>query len=435
MKFLTLREWDYLEIGPGERNVTRAEADALVEAASRIRIGGEEGARIFDNGVRRLRAQQVVGTIVAGGIAVEILPKVDGDGDGAGHEGAARGRLVQMLARVIDLDVAEGRLSQFDWQRETLLEVLITLFCDRLFEAVRRGLPRRYVEHEADLPALRGRLRVARQFTTLAASPQAIACRFDELSADTPLNRIMKAAVILLLRFARSARNQKRLRELAFAFADVRTVAPRELDWGSAVIDRTNRTWADLIELARLLLGTRFQTTSRGGAQGFSLLFDMSRLFEEFVGRTLQRSLAGRCDVRLQGPRRFALTDCGSGRPRFATIPDVTLWRGGQATLIIDTKWKRLSAAIEDPRHGVSQSDVYQMMAYAHVYRCDRMMLLYPHHEGLGRPPGLICEHAINGTDGKRISIATLSLSNPRLAGEALDSLMSTADGDRAEAA
>ena len=55
-------------------------------------------------------------------------------------------------------------------------------------------MPRRYVGHEDDLSALRGRLDVKRQFTVLAASPQRLACRFDELSTDIALNRIMKAA-------------------------------------------------------------------------------------------------------------------------------------------------------------------------------------------------------------------------------------------------
>ena len=37
---------------------------------------------------------------------------------------------------------------------------------------------------------------------------------------------------------------------------------------------------------------------------------------------------------------------------------------------------------ISDPpvgaKKGVQQSDVYQLMAYARIYRCDRLMLLYP---------------------------------------------------------
>jgi hypothetical protein len=78
-------------------------------------------------------------------------------------------------------------------------------------------MPRGYVEHADDLPVLRGRLDVTRQFTMLAAEPSRLACRYDTLTADIALNRIMKAAIARLACIAQSADNQHRLRELAFA--------------------------------------------------------------------------------------------------------------------------------------------------------------------------------------------------------------------------
>ncbi|WP_282567578.1 hypothetical protein [Devosia sp. 1566] len=54
---------------------------------------------------------------------------------------------------------------------------------------------------------------------------------------------------------------------------------------------------------------------------------------------------------------------------------------------MVDTKWKRLSPVIEDAKHGVSQTDVYQMTAYGQLYDCPDLLLLYPHHRGLGSGP------------------------------------------------
>ena len=70
-------------------------------------------------------------------------------------------------------------------------------------------------------------------------------------------------------------------------------------------------------------------------------------------------------------------------RPRFQTIPDILVKRGSETLLVVDTKWKRLSARIDDPKQGIAQADVYQMLAYSRIYRCPRMMLLYPHHSEL----------------------------------------------------
>lgn len=71
--------------------------------------------------------------------------------------------------------------------------------------------------------------------------------------------------------------------------------------------------------------------------------------------------------VTLQGGRLFCLTSLEDERSVFQTKPDILVWRAGQVAQVIDTKWKRISARIDDPKQGVSQADVYQMMAYAHL--------------------------------------------------------------------
>ena len=405
----SLREWQYLPVNDSEEDgaISRVLADRLVETARAARIGGDDGEGILVNGARKLRAQQVVGVIAADGITLEILPKIDGADDAA-----TRRNLVHMLATVLDLEIASGSMTELGWQRYDLLEILIRLFIDKLFEALHRGLPRRYVGCEDDLLALRGRLDVRRQFTVLAASPQKLACRYEELSPDIALNQVMKAAISRLASVSRAPENQRRLGELSFAYNDVAQVPVKSLPWERIIIDRTNSRWRELLSLAKLLLGGRFQTTSSGDARGFSLLFEMNTLFEEFIGRKLRLALSGTgIDVQLQGPRDYALVELESGTRRFATRPDIVLSRNGTPLSIIDTKWKRLKGAIDDAKRGVGQADVYQMMAYAHVYRCTSLMLLYPHHDELGPTDGILTGHRVTGTTDTRLQIATIDCS------------------------
>ena len=104
-----------------------------------------------------------------------------------------------MLAVALDMDIASGAVTDLGWQRENLLEILIGLFVRKLADAARQGMPRRYVGREEDLPVLRGRLNVTRQFTALAANVQRLACRFDSLSRNIALNQIMKGAISRLI--------------------------------------------------------------------------------------------------------------------------------------------------------------------------------------------------------------------------------------------
>ena len=400
MQSYMVREWDKLAYGDGDEQIPEKIADRLAALALRSPFAGRGGSGVLEHGRHALRARGVVGILAAKDCSLEILPKIDvAPGENVDHQNAViRKRLIHMLAVALNLKVDLGSITDLAWQRETLLEIFIRIFCNKLTEAVRKGMPRRYVEHEDDLSALRGRLNVGRQFTRHAVNPSRLACRFDVFSDDTALNRIMKAAVVHLSRMSRSSANQQRLHELAFVYADIAEILPSALRWDEVTIDRTNRRWQELLDMARLFLLNRYQTTTGGTDQGTALLFEMNTLFEEYIGRLISRTLAGTdLTVSLQGGRLFCLSADTSERGLFQTKPDILIRRAGTVTHVIDTKWKRISSRIDDPKQGVSQSDVYQMMAYAQLYHAPRLTLLYPHHPGLGSGELVHARYQITG--------------------------------------
>ena len=345
-----------------------------------------------------LKASGVVGIVAAPGATLEILPKIDGE------DGAVRKALVSMLSVAWGLRVADGELAGLDTQRSDLLEVLIGLFAKRLLVAVRRGLPRRYVGFEEDMRLLRGSLNVVRQVTSLAARPDVLACRFEELSEDTPLNRVLKAAVQRLLRVTRSAASARLLGELA---ARLEWVGESPAPLKEPVrLDRTNASYHDLYRLARLLLSGDWQSTTGGEALGFSLLFPMAELFERFVGKLLQRSIMP-WPVSLQDRRHSALWD--DAGPLFELKPDVVI-EAPEGPIVLDTKWKELGPS-QDSKLGVIQSDIYQMLVYGQAYRAKRLVLLYPWLSGLGEK-GINRSWRVQGTLTP-LDIATVDVGEP----------------------
>ena len=406
----TILEWERLPYGESETTIPEAFASRLAGAARASTFSGRGGGGVLEHGRKDLRARGVVGVIVAQGCQLEILPKIDGFSDATTADKATlRHRLIHMLAVAQDIRIDAGPLARLGWQNDTLLELLIRLFCGKLVEAVKQGMPRKYVGVEADLPTLRGRLDTMQQFGRLAVSPHKLACRYDELSPDHALNQVMKAAVSRLARLARASDNQRVLHELAFAYADIGEVPTKALRWDAIVLDRTNRRWRELVTLAKMLLGDRHQQTSAGVGEGHALLFEMNVLFEQYVARLLKRGLAGSgLRVSLQGGLRSCLFDGEIGR--FQTRPDILIRSGSDIVLIVDTKWKRISGRIDDPKMGISQSDVYQVMAYGQLYECDRTMLLYPHHHDLD---GSVVERSYSvGSPGhlRRLDVATIDV-------------------------
>jgi 5-methylcytosine-specific restriction enzyme subunit McrC len=405
----TVLEWEAIRYGDSEEEIPEAAADRIAAVAAASPLSGASGGGVLEHGRKALRARGVVGVITSGDALVEILPKIDvAAKDNAERNRQIRRRLVHMLAVALDLSVDVGQLTSLDTQNETLLEILIRIFSEKLTDAVRQGMPRRYQHHEDDLPVLRGRLDTKRQFSRLAVEPSRLACHYDVLTADIALNQIMKAATSRLSSMSRSADNQRRLRELSFVYADIAEIPRAILPWANIVIDRTNRRWLELLNLARLLLGDRFQNTSSGSNAGFSLLFEMNVLFEEYVARMLQKGLAGtELRVTAQGGRLYCLQAEEKGL--FQTRPDLIVKRGNVVLQIIDTKWKRIANRVDDPKAGISQGDVYQMMAYGQLYDCDSLTLLYPHHAGLLSGDGLQADYQFNGSS-RRLRTATVDL-------------------------
>lgn len=400
MTSYSVLEYRSLPHGEGEGCIRPRHASRLAAIAQASAFAGRGQAGVLEDRRHDLRARGVVGVIAAADCSLEILPKIDVPAaDGTPEaQGQIRQRLVHMLAVALDLKIEVGAMTALHWQRETLLEILIRLFCNKLTEAVRRGMPRRYIPQEDDLPALRGALDLPRQFTRHAANPSRLACRFDELSPDIALNRIMKAVIAHLSRISRSPLNLQKLRELDFVYAEIASVPRQTLRWGDVVIDRTNRVWQDLLAMARLFLLDRYQTTSAGAGQGTALLFEMNTLFEEYIGRLMIHALAGtEFSVSLQGGREYCLTSTEDGRRVFQTKPDILIRQGNRIVHVIDTKWKTMSPRIEDPKQGVSQADIYQMMAYAHLYKAPKLTLLYPHHISLGDIEGAQATFNITG--------------------------------------
>ena len=114
--------------------------------------------------------------------------------------------------------------------------------------------------------------------------------------------------------------------------------------------------------------------------------------------------------VLLQSPLKYVVRGT-SGELLFKTVPDIHIENFKGRTWIIDTKWKLLKKSSEDRKYGVSQADVYQMLAYSVTHKCDRLILLYPHQSGAQRICGIQSIFTFVERPDTKLYIATIDLS------------------------
>jgi 5-methylcytosine-specific restriction enzyme subunit McrC len=410
MALISVQEYEKLHIGgPDNSRPTISSNHAALLTNLKPTFGYEVFKYVNGN---TLSAQQYVGAFQLGPHTVEVLPKIDGAAP------KVRRNLVAMLAVALDLEISEGDVARVATQNYGILEILIRLFCDKLFAQVHKGLVRRYEGQEENLSVLRGRLGVIEQVRLNAANPERLFCRFDEFNQDNPLNQILKAGIRLLLSVARALNNQRLLAELLLTFEGVVDCQRAALPWNRVVFDRLNDRYKPCFKLAELFLKKTPPDVTGGGVQGFSLFFDMNTLFEEYIGRMAARAFRPHgLQITLQGPQRHLAIRDELRTTAFAMKPDVVASLDSKMAWILDTKWKELSK--EKAKDGVVQSDLYQMYAYASCYQCPEIVLLYPHHSEIGPTAGVRDSYLLNpwiGEIGKggqrRVKVATIDLSD-----------------------
>ncbi|MDD2685064.1 MAG: hypothetical protein PHY62_02775 [Gallionella sp.] len=418
MALISVKEYKTLKISDGcfnseQPSVTEQQAEHLTN------LKATYGIEVFKYANKTtLAAQQYVGVIQLGSLTVEVLPKIDGD------ERSVRRNLVAMLAMALDLGIKEGDVASVAAQNHGILEILIRLFCDKLFVQVHRGLVRRYEGRAENLSVLRGKLGVVEQVRLNAANPERLFCRFDEFQEDNPLNQVLRAAVRMLLKISREMGNQRKLAELMLVFEGVSDYPKQSLPWKQIVFDRMNERYRPCYKLAELFLKNTPPDVTGGMAHGFSLFFKMNELFEEYIGRMAARAFRPLgYQVTLQGPKRCLAIDEKQNNAFFMK-PDVVGKLHSQTAWIVDTKWKHLtkqnskSSWSSAQKDAVSESDFYQMYAYANGYDCPDVILLYPHDQELGADAGVRGSYLLNASEGaecnvpKRIRVATINLSD-----------------------
>ena len=356
-----------------------AEKAALIRLAQ---TDGWDGLAVKNGG---LYATNYVGIVEASRkTSVVILPKVDLAKPDPNHEGA-KAAFLTMLRDWRGLHEAQfPEASIRDLKRFEMWEAFYYLFLRSVVRLAQRGLARRYRTVENDLPFLRGRIRFPEHLRRNLVNRARFFVGYDEFSANRPANRLIRTALEELAARAKRPRNTQLLHGLRVAFADIPPSAQPAVDWERRLVDRSMRHYGEVLPWVGLLLFHHGLATFAGKHRNRALLFPMEEVFEDFVTASFRRHQTN-YRVHSQGPMR-PLVETEDGRGAFYMKPDISLMRGGKPAFILDAKWKRLTAVAEDPKRGISQSDLYQLFAYGKQYGVPRVALIYPKSNAFPEP-------------------------------------------------
>ena len=340
------------------------------------------------------------------GYQVQVLPKIDFGTEPDTKNEETKRVFLRMLRSMKDFPGKVFNDATLKMDRMTLYEIFINMYLQEVRTLVKHGIRSAYIAREDNLRFYKGKLVVNEHIKENAAHGERFYARYDEYLVNRAENRLIKATLLKLQGVTGSAENQKEIRQLLTAFEMVTPSFNYQKDFSKVVIDRNTKDYDMLMRWSRVFLLNKSFTTFSGGHDARALLFPMEKVFESYVAQQLKRVLVDlNWEISIQD-KGYYLFDS----PRqFALRPDIVITRGDGTRIILDTKWKSLS---DKPgiNYGISQTDMYQMYAYAKKYKTSEIWLLYPVNPEMRSHPDI----SFNSDDGVKVSLFFVDIANIR---------------------
>ena len=316
------------------------------------------------NGVK---FRQFVGVLCVNGLTIEVLPKTDRDNEGKEYW---RDRLLHMLSMVYKLDVkSPTEAKQNTSTSSPILDIFIKRFLDEVDGLLNRGLVKCYHKDMGNRKALKGKLLLREHLMQNYIHKERFYVRYNTYDYEHVMNCLLRQALEVAATATRNVYLQGRAYSILFNFPELKEVVVTSELFDNFVFDRKTEDYRQAIKLAKLLLLHSVPNRVGRGDHILALMFDMNKLWEEYVYLMLRRHLT-EYEVRAQEIMRFWQQQDGT----YKTIrPDIVIRKkdNDKEVYVFDTKWKC-------PDKTPSDADLHQMFVYSKMFGSKNVGLLYP---------------------------------------------------------
>ena len=333
---------------------------------------GEKDTEVFpyyqliNNGVK---FKQYVGVLCVGNLQIEVLPKIEKQ-VAKGEEGTWRNHLLEMLRTVFKLQTRTPSNADQAMRESAILDVFLVKFLNEVEALLHKGLIKTYRKTEENRTSMKGKLVFSKHLTKNYVHKERFYVNYTTYDRNHILNCILYKALKLVSHIAMNSYTQCRAKTMSFEFPELNDIAVDDALFERLTFDRKSEDYRTAIDIARLILQRYMPDQSKRGKHVLALMFDMNKLWEEYVFVILRRSLREEYKVSAQKVKRFWESSFGTKVIR----PDIVVSdKSGKPVCVLDTKWK--CPAVGEPP---SDADLKQMYVYHKYWGVERTALLYP---------------------------------------------------------
>lgn len=346
-----------------------------------------------------IKATSWVGVIKYKNLHLEILPKLICDKD---DNTQILSNLLFMLSYTKKLDIKTGNVAKLSKSKNPFIEVLIREFAQSLFDSLKRLTPKNYIREEENLNYLKGKLKFSENIRYNSTNQAKFYCEYDEYSENNILNQLFLYISVCLYSISKDNNNKKTLSFIINYYADIKLIKFDKFKASKIKLARNQELFKKAFGLAKMFIENTSVDLSKNKVENITLIWDMNKLFEEFVFEIMKKSEnEWGWEFVAQKGRQLLCEDTNKKRNTFV---DIYCTRSSDGyNIILDTKYKKLQS-FDD----FSNADVFQVSSYCLLHGVEHAILLYPRYD---KEKPAIPDYCLNTDDKKyKINFKTVNL-------------------------
>jgi 5-methylcytosine-specific restriction enzyme subunit McrC len=313
-----------------------------------------------------IQFNKYVGVIQVGNTLIEVLPKADRFTE---DKTAWRNILIGMLKAVHQFDIRSTSQANLKIKPNSILDLYFELFVREVELILHQGLIKQYQQKESNTNSLKGKLLFAQHIQRNLVHQERFYSRFTTYSTNHPLNQVLYKTLKLVQQLNTHAGLQNRIENLLLNYPEMPDSSISEVFFSKLTYTKKNQHYKKSMELAKLLLLQFHPDISRGKNDVLALMFDMNKLWEQFVYVSLKRHQQSGETISSQTGKHFWQPKAGR---KVSIRPDILITKNNSQRFVLDTKWKNL----DNTRPSVE--DLRQLFVYHEFYEATRVAIVYP---------------------------------------------------------
>ena len=264
-------------------------------------------------------------------------------------------------------------LTQSGGIKSDFFEILIYMFAKHTLKILSTSMYRQYENINDDLHYVKGQLNVTNYINRHLVKGQwhKLNCDYDTFVLDNKFNRIVKTVTKLLYHQTQNFENKKLLGDILFLLDEV-SDEPADAETCKQIkFNQAFKEYEIIRDYCYLFLSNSVSFQYKNDLKIFAFLLPMEVVFEDFILGFFKQELP---EINVKAQSRQIFLDEAK---QFNMRPDLFL-QFNDKQCIIDTKYKIIFNDTGDVKNNVSQTDLYQMLAYAIRYKLRNILLFYP---------------------------------------------------------